>query len=336
MGFKVVIHTAYDFDEYYKVFEDVREYFIQNGIGCDIVPMIEDFSPRATIENTSGYNAALASHEIWDESVLKVLSKDLLVISKLGIGVDSIDLDAARRYGVAVTNTPGANASAVADMAVTMMMALNRKINVLDAKMKNGDWWNSYLAGQMEGATVGLVGFGTIAQIVARYLGGFGCRIIAYDPYFNKEAGAKYNVQDVDLEKLAMEADFVSVHIPLLKETKGLVDRGFFSRMKRTAFFVNTSRGPVVNENDLISALRGKTIAGAALDVFENEPLPKSSPLIGMENVILTAHLAGNTLSAVRKVGKVAADNIISVFQGKVPKFILNPGFEANSRIKFG
>lgn len=335
MNFKVVIHTAYDFDEYYNVFENVREYLIQNGIGCDIVPMIKDFSPDATIKNSLGYNAALVSHEIWDESVFKALSKDLVIISKLGIGVDSIDLDAARRYGVAVTNTPGANASAVADMAVTMMMALNRKINVLDAKMKSGEWWNSYLGGQLEGATVGLVGFGTIAQIVARYLGGFGCRIIAYDPYFNKEVGAKYNVQEVGLDKLAMEADFVSVHIPLLKETKELINRAFFARMKRTTFFVNTSRGQVINEKDLIFALKERLVAGAALDVFESEPLHNSSPLRNMENVILTAHLAGNTTSAVQRVGKIAADNMISVFQGKVPRFIVNPGFENNSKVKF-
>ena len=336
MPFRVIIHTGYDYPAYHAVMEEVREYLIKNGLQCDNILMTNEILPEHTIRDSQGYNAALASHEMWNEAVYQELAADLRVVSKLGIGVDTIDVPAATKMGIAVTNTPGANASAVSDMAVTLMLALNRKLHIFDSKIKAGDWWTAYLGGQMEGSTVGLVGFGTISQITARYLGGFGCRILTYDPYFNPEIGKKYNVTSVSLEELAKESDFISVHVPLTKDTRGILNKEFFNIMKPTAFFVNTSRGPVVNESDLIEALLANKIAGAGLDVFETEPLSKDSPLRKMDNVILTAHVAGNSLPAVRAVGRIAADNVIAIAQGKLPKYVVNPDFENYSTVKYG
>ncbi|TVQ40885.1 MAG: 3-phosphoglycerate dehydrogenase [Spirochaetaceae bacterium] len=311
MPFRVVIHTGYDYPEYHAVMEEVRAYLVQTGLECEVIPMISDWSPQATVQCTRGFQAALASHELWTRPVFEELSGQLCFVCKLGTGMDTFDLEAAEDHGVTVANAWQANSSAVADMTVALMLAANRRVAHIDRMVRSGVWWTAHLSGQLEGATVGLIGFGGIARIVRRYLTGFGCRVLAYSRSARPGPNEELQVEFVSLDTLARESDFVSVHVPLHDSTRGMIDSDFFAKMKPSALFFNTSRGPIVREKDLIAALRNGVIAGAGLDVYESEPLQADNPLLAMDNVVLSTHVAGNTLPAVRRVGRMAADRVI-------------------------
>ncbi|MGE5612884.1 MAG: phosphoglycerate dehydrogenase [Bacillota bacterium] len=293
------------------------------------------YAESESIENGRGFHAIIAGIEPYSKAVLEELSGTLKVLSRFGVGYDNVDVEAATKLGIAVTTTPDSMSGGVADHALTMMLALGRRLVIHDANMKVGVWDPSQLGRELEGSTVGLVGFGKIGQCLAKYLMGFDCRLLVYDIAVPDDVLKRYNAIRSDLDTIARESDYVSLHVPLQESTRGLIDKSFLSKMKPTAFLINTSRGKVVNESDLVDALKAKIIAGAGLDVFEFEPLDNSSELLKMENVILTPHIASATIQSFQAAGQVAVTNVHDVLSGRIPKYILNPDYAGSHNVHF-
>src|SRR6516165_3143911 len=252
----------------------------------------------------------------------------LRIASNVAVGYDNIDVDACTKRGVVVTNTPGVLDETTADFAWTLLMAVARRVAEGEALARSGNWkgWNlDQLCGaDVWGKTLGIVGFGRIGRSVARRASGFQMKVIYTDAVrVSEEVEKSLNAEFRDMNALLTEADFVSVHVPLLPETRGLFDAPKLFRMKPTAFLINTSRGPVVEEAALVTALENNKIAGAALDVFENEPF--IHPGLKRPNVVLTPHIASASIETRTKMALMAANNIVAVFKGRRPPNLLNP-----------
>jgi D-3-phosphoglycerate dehydrogenase len=286
--------------------------------------------PEEVIRHVGGYHAAVVGVEPYDDEVFSALSKDLRIVARFGTGYDAIDIEAATRHGVAITNTAGVNATAVAETALTLLLTVSKGIGFYDRRMRTGEWSRCYVGTQLDGKTVGLVGFGNIGQKLARLLQGFSCRILAYDPVFNVEAADRLSVKQSTLDEMVRQCDFISLHLPCTDETRGMIDRDFLAKMKKSAYMINTSRGGVVREVDLIEALEHGVIAGAGLDVFEQEPIDPHNPLLKMDNVVVCPHIASLTAEATADVGMRAAKNIVALFKNQTPPNLLNPGYEKN------
>lgn len=244
----------------------------------------------------------------------------LKVIARYGVGVDNVDLAAARAKGICVTNTPGANSVSVAELAVGLILSLARKIPDFAAATRAGDWPRT--AGlTIEGKTIGLLGLGSIGKQVARRLAGFDCRLLAYDPAADVEFARRHNVTLASRDEVAAQADFLSLHLPLLPETRGLVDAAFLLSMKKGAYLVNTSRGELIDEAALAEAIRGSRLAGAALDVFTKEPPEPANPLLGLPQVLVTPHCAAHTDGAMNAMGWMALRDCLAVLRGEEPLF---------------
>ena len=262
-----------------------------------------------------------------NEELLRSAPK-LRIVANVAVGFDNVDLPACTKRGVAATNTPGVLDETTADFAWTLLMAVARRLGEGEALARSGNWkgWDlDQLVGtDVYGKTLGIVGFGRIGRAVARRAAGFQMKVIYSDAVrapqeVEKELKAEY----LDFNALLAEADFVSVHVPLLAETRGLFDTRRFDRMKRTAFLINTSRGPVVNEAALVHALESGKIAGAALDVYENEPF--IHPGLKRANVVLAPHIASGSLETRTKMARIAAENVVAFFTGQRPPNVLNP-----------
>jgi phosphoglycerate dehydrogenase-like enzyme len=242
----------------------------------------------------------------------------LRVIARYGVGVNNVDLEAARAYGIAVTNTPGANARSVAELAVEMILLLARPVLQAAAETRAGGW--PRLPGlSVEGKTVGLIGFGAIGRQTARLLDGFDCRVLAVDPFPDTGTAAALNVELVDLDHLLSQSDFVSLHVPVLPETRGLVDAVFIDKMKPGASLINTSRGELVDETALYEALESRRLRGAALDAFAVEPPGAANPLLALPNVIPTPHMGAHTDGATTAMGRMALADCLAVLRGEEP-----------------
>jgi glyoxylate reductase len=253
---------------------------------------------------------------------------NLRVVANVAVGFDNIDVAACTRRGIVATNTPGVLDETTADFAWTLLMAVARRLIEGDQLARSGTWegWNlDQLCGtDVWGKTLGIVGFGRIGRALARRAAGFRMRILYYDavrptPEVEKELGAEYR----EFNDLLAESDFVSVHVPLLPETRGLFSAPKILRMKPTAFLINTSRGAVVEEAGLVHALEAGKLAGAALDVYENEPF--IHPGLKRPNVVLAPHIASASLETRTKMACMAAENVIAVFSGRTPPNALNP-----------
>lgn len=242
----------------------------------------------------------------------------LKVIARYGVGVDNVDLDTARQKGIIVTNTPGANSVSVAELALALMLCLARPIPAAAAAIKQGSW--PRMQGlTLEGKTVGLVGFGSIGQQVARRLKAFDCRIIAYDPFPNEGAAGSLGVEFLPLGEVTQSADFLSLHCPLMPETRGMVNADLLENMKHGAFLINTARGELVNETALYEALQSGRLAGAALDVFAQQPPDAANPLLSLPQVIATPHMAAHTDGAADAMGRAALYDCLAVLRGQEP-----------------
>ena len=278
------------------------------------------------IAAAKGYRYVIAGGETWNERVLTALAPELKVLVRFGAGYDKVDLATASRLGVAVCNTPGANAISVAEHALALMIALVRDITIMDDNVRKNDWSRRVAPG-IVGKTVGIYGFGAIGQHLAHLLSGFDCEILASDPYFDNRQGEFLHVKRVTPEELFKRADILSIHMPLTEETRSSINRDCFAKMKKGAYIINTSRGKVVCEEDLIAALQDGTIAGAGLDVFFNEPLEDHNPLLSMKNVVLTPHAASSAEEGFCRSLKAALDCIRSYdTTGKIAS-ILNPDY---------
>lgn len=262
-----------------------------------------------------------------DDELLRTAPK-LRIAATVSVGFDNIDVEACTNHKVVATNTPGVLDDTTADFAWTLLMAIARRLPEGEAWMRSGTWpgWDldQLLGADVWGKTLGILGFGRIGRGVARRSLGFNMRVL-----YNDAVRAPVNVEEqlhaeyVDRDRLFRESDFITVHVPLMPETRHLICKENLDKMKPTAYLINTSRGPVVNEADLAEALEGKKIAGAALDVYENEP--KCNPaLLGRKDVILTPHIASASVETRTKMAVMAANNLAAFFDGRRPPNALN------------
>jgi D-3-phosphoglycerate dehydrogenase len=250
-----------------------------------------------------------------DREVLTHASK-LKAIAKYGVGLDNIDLEYAGQRGIIVTKTVGANADAVADYTVALMMAASRRIVYIDQECRKRDWVKTNSI-QMAEKTLGLIGLGNIGKLVAKKVTGFEMNILAYDVFQDQEYAAAHGIQYVDLPVLLREADFISIHLPLLETTKKLISYQEFKMMKEKAVLINTARGGIIDEEALLWALQNHKIWGAGIDVFEEEP-PRDNAFLKLDNIIIGSHCAASTFEAIDNMGIMAAHNLIDSLQKSV------------------
>ncbi len=250
------------------------------------------------------------------------------IIVRYGIGFDTIDVNAATDNGILVVNIPDFCLEEVSNHAITLLLACAKKLAFLNEGTKQGRWAEVKGAlapmGSIYGQTLGLVGCGNIGRMTARKAQCFGLRVLGYDPYLDKSLAKESGITLVSLPELLKESDFISVHTPLNKETRHLMGEKEVKQMKPTAYFINTSRGRVVDEPALIKALQEKRIAGAGLDVFEKEPVDPDNPLLKMDNVVVTPHSAGYSDAAYERVRVIMLQAAIKVLSGRWPRNVVN------------
>lgn len=256
-------------------------------------------------------------------------SRNLKVISKYGVGLENIDIKAATEAGIPVTNVPGINTSPVAEHTIGLMLAAMRRLQECREHIQKGGWRNeAFLGGELLNSIIGIIGYGNIAKEVIRKLQGFEVKtFLVYTESKTHEMPEFSNVEFVDLQNLLKTSDIVSIHKTLTPKSQGLIGEAELRLMKRTAYLINTSRGPLLEEQALIKALRQEWIAGAGLDVFEKEPLSSDNPLVSMKNVVLTPHIGASTLHSRIKGVSIAASNVADVLQGirPRPQYFVNP-----------
>lgn len=285
--------------------------------------------------NTPEFNTALADAEClvgfgdgtMDDAFYKRAPK-LKLVQLLSAGYDRIDIEAARRAGVPVCNNGGANSTAVAEHAILLMLAVSRRLTWQHANVSGGRWRGNNASEvklyEMYGKTLGIVGLGTIGRKTAKLARAFGMHVQYYDvTRLSEEHAESIGVRFTLLEELLRTSDIVSLHVPLLAATKHMIDAGRLTMMKPSAFLINTCRGPVVDEPALIEALTNGTIAGAGLDVFDQEPPPPNNPLFALQNVVLTAHFAGPTWDTQYSRFRNAFDNCQRVVRGDKPLWVI-------------
>jgi len=296
----------------------------KNGIevlrnsGVEVI-VAEEPSERELVNLIKGvHGIVVRSKPIVTRKVIEEADR-LLVIARAGVGVDNIDVEAAKARGIEVITVPEATTQSVAELTIGLMLAVARKITLCDREIRRGEWPKKHAMGfELGGKVLGIIGAGRIGSTVAKIAKyGFGMKILYYDivrnPKIEEELGAEF----VSLEELLRTADFISVHVPLTPETKHLIGEDELKLMKKTAILINTSRGPIVDTSALIRALEEGWIAGAGLDVFEEEPLPKDHALTKLDNVVLTAHVGASTWEAQERAGIEVARKVIEFFKAK-------------------
>lgn len=264
----------------------------------DVVTIDDSSSEEflTTLKHASGLivrSATTVGQSMIDEA------SDLKVIGRAGVGIDNIDVAAATARGIAVVNAPGGNTIAAAELTMALLLALARRVSRADLSVREGRWDRAAFKGvELKGRTLGLVGAGRIGAEVAVRCLAFGMDVLVYDPYLPEERARSLDLRLVTLEEVIEQADVISLHVPLNDETRGIISDETFRSMKKRAFVINASRGGVVDEEALVRALEAGEIAGAALDVYETEPLPPDSPLRAAPNLVLTPHLGASTEEA--------------------------------------
>jgi D-3-phosphoglycerate dehydrogenase len=268
------------------------------------------------LHDVDGYIAGL---DVIDRAALEKANK-LKVISRYGVGYDNVDLVAAKEKGIVVTNTPAANSASVAELALGLILSLAREIPEASKAVKQGTW--PRLSGiSLEGKCIGILGLGAIGKQLSRRLAGFDCQILAYDPLADKEFAAKNNIRLLPIDEVIAQADFLSLHLPLLPETRKMVNAEFLGKMKKGSYLINTSRGELVDEAALLAALKNGKLRGAGLDAFSLEPPDPSNPLLHLPQVIATPHLGAQTDGATNNMGWMALEDCLSVLRGEAPKY---------------
>lgn len=275
------------------------------------------------IDLLQGIDGAIVAGDKFTPRVIQSVDR-LKVISRTGVGYDAIDVAAATARGIAVCSTPDVNKYSVADWTIGLILQCARKIVQNEAEVRVGRW--TRIEGRdLWDSTLGLVGLGSIGKEVVRRARAFGMRIIACDPRQDEAFAAENGVSYVSMEELLRESDYVSLHTFLNKDTRHMVNAERLALMKPTAYLINTSRGGIVDQEALYEALKARRIAGAALDVFESEPLEENSPLRKLDNLYVSAHVGGVTSDARARSGRTAAENLLAVLQGRKPLHIVNP-----------
>lgn len=256
-------------------------------------------------------------------------AKRLKIVANMAVGYDNIDVSEATRRGIMVTNTPGILTETTADETMALLLAVSRRIVEADKYVRAGKWiipWSPMMmvGNDVCGKTLGIYGLGRIGQAVARRAKGFEMRLVYCDSYRNLDVEKELNIQYMSLDDVLRQCDYLVIHVPLVSETRHSINAEKLSLMKKTAFVINTSRGPVIDEKALIAALQKSQLAGAALDVFEKEPIEMNNPLIEMNNVVIVPHIASASIETRTGMAKMAAENIIAGLRGLTPKTLIN------------
>ncbi len=295
---------------------------------------IADFAACTGMDEYASYEAALADIDRYDAVIVRVASLDadvidradrLQVVAKHGTGLDNVDIEAASSSGVVVCNTPGANARSVAEHAVALLFAVRRNLRTADRHVRSGGWDRGAFTGhELAGDTIGLFGFGAIARETAALVDGLGQTALAYDPYVADDDVPSHVERVGELSELFARSDAVSLHAPLTPETRHAVSTEELATLGERGVLVNTSRGPIVDEEALVEALETGTVDGAGLDTFEAEPPGEDHPLYGRDDVLLTPHVGGVTDQALARMSRRAAANVRTVYEGELPASTVN------------
>ena len=294
-----------------------KQLLVDNGFELVLPPKAAQLTEDELIEQLRGIEASLAGSEPYTRRVLQA-HPQLKVIARAGVGFDAVDVKAATDHGVAVCTTPGTNQDAVAEFTFAMMLALAKELVPQHLSVKAGGWPRKALV-PLRGRTLGIVGLGRIGKAVAIRGEVFGMKLLAYEPMPDHAFCKEHGVTLVALEQLLAESDFVTVHVPLMPESKHLINKKSLALMKPTAYLINTARGGLVHEGDLAEALKAKKIAGAGIDVFEKEP-PGTSPLFALDNVVLAPHAAGVDLQSRDDMAYSSARSIVTLKKGGWPE----------------
>jgi D-3-phosphoglycerate dehydrogenase len=307
----------------FKHYEEEKKLFSENNIELVIT---DSSTEEEIIEAAKDADGLLNANVQITRKVIESLP-NLKVICRYGIGYDTIDINAATDNQVYVANVPDYCINEVADHALTLILTSSRKILQMNRQLKEGKQVTVFDVAPIQRfstQTVGLISFGNIARNICRKLKALGFAVIACDPYVKEETAKEYSIQLVSLEELLRASDIISIHAPLVKDTYHLIDEEALRLIKKEAIIVNTGRGPIIKEQALIEALQENRIAGAALDVFEKEPIDPANPLLSMDNVIVTPHASFYSEQSCSEMKQKAAKNIVNVLKGGVPAYWVN------------
>lgn len=292
-----------------------------------------DYTPppkKTIIEKAASVDAlaTLLSDKI-DAEVFDAAPK-LKIVAQIAVGFDNIDVKEATKRGIYVTNTPGVLTETTADFAWALLMAAARRVVEADRYVRSGQWkvgWHPMMmqGRDVYGATIGIVGLGRIGCAIAKRAKGFDMKVLYYDVIRRPDFEKEYDIQFTDMDLLFQKADFVTINVPLTKETYHLVEEKKLRMMKKTAYLINNARGPIVDEKALYKALKEGWIAGAALDVFEQEPTPKENPLLKLDNVVVAPHISSASYETRSRMAEMVAENLVAFFKGRTPPNLVNP-----------
>lgn len=295
--------------------------------GFDAYAKLADPISRDYVQEAQQVDAALVAIEPWDREALAQVKGHISCIMRKGTGYDSVDVKAASEFGIPIMNIPGANSTAVAEIAFTHILNCARQFSWAMEKIRQQPNFTRYWGNELDTATVGIVGYGNIGRELARMLSGFRTKILVYDAcYVPQVDGERITVAE-SMEEVFEKSDYISLHIPLTPETTGMIDNHFLSRMKPTACLINTSRGGVVKDADLVDALRTGKIRAAGLDVLGQEPLTLDSPYYGLENAFITPHMGGDSEQTRARSNEIIIQTFVDFFSGKQVKNIVNKDY---------
>lgn len=310
-------------DVFVELNKKAQVYAEERGLEYAWVPQTP-FDRDIVIDELKKSDAGIIDIEPYGEETFSEINERCKLLIRFGVGYDKVDLEAATKYGVAISRTAGANTLGVAEMTVSLILTCRRRLQQVRKYVDTGDWQKE-VVNETIGSTIGIIGFGAIGQAVAKMISGFDCRIIAYDPFPQTESLRKYGVELVSLETLFEESDAISLHLPYCAETHNLIGKELLESMKPTAVIVNTARGNIIDESALYEALASGKIACAGLDVYGKEPLPLDSPLLKLNNIVLSPHLSSQTYESLWRVYKMAIDTAADYYEGRGVANLLNP-----------
>ena len=310
------------FDTVFPNLDPAQE--VLSKIGAEI-HLAKDATPQAILEVARNADGVLVTYAKVPAEMIGQMPR-CRVISRFGIGVDNVDIPAATAAGIVVTKVPDYCLDEVSDHAMALLLAVVRKIAFANARVQAGRWEMPAVVPihRLRGRVLGLVGFGRIPQLVAPKAKAFGMRVVTYDPYIPAEILKREGAESVSFDELVKTSDYISIHAPLMPETRHLFNAEAFAKMKPTAYLVNTARGPIVDPTALAAALDKGQLAGAALDVMETEP-PTGSPLLGRDNVIVTPHTSFYSEESLVELQTKAAEEVVRVLSGQAPRNPVNP-----------
>lgn len=297
---------------------------VLGAIGAELVPM-QAASDEPLVEVVHDADALLVCYAPVTKRVIDRAER-CRIIARYGIGVDNVDIEAATARGIAVTNVPDYCVEEVSDHALALLLACARRVAFLDRRVRAGGWSakDAVPTHRLRGQVLGLVGFGKIPRALAAKAAALGMEIVAFDPYLDEAALRVHGVAKVDFAALLAQSDYVSLHVPLSPKTRGLISEAELRAMKATAYLINTARGPIVDEPALVRALQEGWIAGAGLDVLDAEPPPRDHPLLTLDTVILSPHVAFYSEESVQELQRKASEEVASVLTGRPPKYPVN------------